>query len=94
MEESANPIEPHLQRLVDFNVTGLDIMHGQLKLDMLQAEAEYTRCLEIEEESGDAMDGFERKYMEGYLDALTYLYKTTYDLSFAISDKESKNGNA
>ena len=94
MKQTASTIEPHLQRLVDYGVTGLDIMHGQLKLDMLQAEAEFARCVEIEEESEDAMDGFERKYMEGYLDALVYLYQVTYDLSFAIADKESKNGNA
>jgi hypothetical protein len=30
----------------------------------------------------------ERKYCEGFLDALTALYKLTYDLSFAIGAKE------
>jgi hypothetical protein len=34
------------------------------------------------------MDSMERKYCEGFLDALTALYKLTYDLSFAIGVRE------
>lgn len=91
MEESANKLEPHLQRLVDYNVPGIDIMHGQLKIDMLQAEAEYNRLSKEEEDNdySDAMESMERKYMEGWLDAISMMYKYTYDISFAISAKEA-----
>ena len=91
MEESANKLEPHLQRMVDAGVTGIDIMHGQLKIDMLEAEARYTEAVRIEEENdySDAMESMDRKYEEGFLDALTMMYKYTYDISFAISAKEA-----
>ena len=91
MEESANKLEPHLQRLVDYNVSGIDIMHGQLKIDMLQAQAEYDRLCKEEEENdySDAMESMERKYAEGWLDAIAMMYKYTYDISFAISAKEA-----
>ena len=74
----------HLQRMVDAEVTGLDIMHGELKNLMLLGEKELERTLIAEQESGEAMDSMERTYAEGYLDALVSLYKLTYDLSFAI----------
>jgi mannitol-1-phosphate/altronate dehydrogenase len=92
MIESAEPIEAHLQRLVDAGINGIDIMHGQLKLDMLQAEQEYTTLYEEEEadDFSDAMQSMDRKYAEGFLDAIAYCYKMTYDISFAISDKEAK----
>ena len=91
MQESADKLEPHLQRLVDFGVPGIDIMHGQLKLDMLQAESEFDRVSKIEKENNysDAMESMERKYEEGFLDALTMMYKYTYDISFAISAREA-----
>jgi len=74
----------HLQRMVDAEVTGLDIMHGELKNLMLLGEKELERTLIAEQESGEAKDSMERTYAEGYLDALVSLYKLTYDLSFAI----------
>jgi hypothetical protein len=70
--------------MVDAEVTGLDIMHGELKNLMLLGEKELERTLIAEQESGEAMDSMERTYAEGYLDALVSLYKLTYDLSFAI----------
>jgi len=89
-------LAPHLQRLVNYKIDPLDIMHGELKNLMLIWEKEYQSAVEIEEENdyGDAMDGFERKYAEGFLDALTALYQMTYDLGFAIQDMETRNGNA
>jgi hypothetical protein len=77
-------LPPHLQRLVNYDIDGLDIMHGELKNLMLIWEKELEKAQEIEDESGDAMDSMERKYCEGFLDSLTALYKLTYDLSFAI----------
>ena len=91
MQESADKLPPHLQQLVDAGVTGIDIMHGMLKMDMLEAEARYTEAQKIEEENdySDAMESMDRKYEEGFLDALTMMYKYTYDISFAISAREA-----
>ena len=77
-------LPPHLQRMVNADVSGLDIMHGELKNLMLIAEQDLTSALEQEELSGEAMDSMVRTECEGRLDTLTELYKLTYDLSFAI----------
>ena len=80
-------LDPHLQRMVDAGVSGLDIMHGHLKILMLEADAMLTEAMRVEEEDdySDAMQSMERKYWEGQCDALAHLYRLTYDLSFAIS---------
>ncbi len=39
-------LEPHLQRMVDHGVNGLDIMHGELKNLMLVAEAQLEEATE------------------------------------------------
>ena len=79
-------LPPHLQRMVNAGVPGLDIMHGELKNLMLIAEQELTEAQEIEDESGEAMDSMDRTRCEGALDTLVSLYKLTYDLSFAIAE--------
>ena len=84
-------LPPHLQRMVNYDINGLDIMHGELKNLMLIWEKELEKAQEVEDESGEAMDSMERKYAEGFLDALGALYKLTYDLSFAITDKEKRS---
>lgn len=91
MEVLSNELPHHYQQLVDAGVSGIDIMHGMLKLDMLEAEARYTEAVRIEEENdySDAMESMDRKYEEGFLDALTMMYKYTYDISFAISAREA-----
>jgi hypothetical protein len=81
-------LPPHLQRLINYDINGLDIMHGELKNLMLIWEKELENAQAIEDESEEAMDSMERKYCEGFLDALTALYKLTYDLSFAIGVRE------
>ena len=81
-------IEPHLQRLIDHDVNGLDIMHGELKNLMLMAEQELQAAIEQEELSEEAMDSMQRTYAEGVLDTLVSLYDLTYQLSFAIGAKE------
>jgi hypothetical protein len=91
MNESADKLEPHLQRMVDAGVSGLDIMHGELKNLMLIAENELSQAQAIEDESEEAMDSMERTRAEGRLDALVELYKYTYDISFAIADREARN---
>ena len=85
--ENSEKLEPHLQRMVDHGVNGLDIMHGELKNLMLMADSQLEEAQRIEEENDydDAMESMERKYWEGQCDALAHLYKLTYDLSFAIA---------
>ena len=82
-------LPPHLQRMVNAGVTGLDIMHGELKNLMLMAEQELAEAQAVEDESGEAMDSMERTRCEGILDVYADLYKLTYDLSFAIGAREN-----
>ena len=77
-------LPPHLQRLVNAGVSGLDIMHGELKNLMLIAEEQLAWAIDIEKETEEAMDSMARTEAEGRLDTLVELYKLTYDLSFAI----------
>ena len=77
-------LPPHLQRMVNYNVSGLDILHGELKNLMLIAEQELAEAIEVEEESEEAMDSMDRTNAEGRLDMLVELYQLTYQLSFAI----------
>ena len=86
MEDLGLP--PHLQRLVNAGVSGLDIMHGELKNLMLIAEQELADAIEREELSEEAMDSMVRTECEGRLDTLVALYELTYQLSFAIGEKD------
>lgn len=72
-------LPPHLQRMVNAGVSGLDIMHGELKNLMLIAEQ-------------NLADMGPSHVLEatGRLDTLVELYKLTYDLSFAIGEKEGQ----
>jgi hypothetical protein len=73
-------LDPRLQLAVNMGVSGTDILHGELKNRMLEAEIKLERC--------DQDD--EREWLDGYMEALTDIYKLTYDLSFAISDRRKK----
>ena len=90
MQPITNELEPHLQKQVDIGSSGLDIMHGYLKVLMLEAEQELDKACQIEEASGysDAMESMERKYWEGQADALGNLYALTYALSFAVAERD------
>jgi len=90
MEISPTTLEPYLQKQVDHDISGIDIMHGHLKVLMLQAEQELINAQALEDETEEAMDSMERKYWEGQCDALAHLYSLTYDLSFAIAAREEK----
>ena len=81
-------LPPHLQRMVNAGVTGLDIMHGELKNLMLMAEGRLAEAQALEDETEEAMDSMERKYWEGVSDTYEELYKLTYDLSFAIGARD------
>jgi len=87
-------LEPRLQKLIDLGESGTDILHGELKNLMLQAETEY---LEIEKEEreddySDAMLSMDRTRAEGRMDALVEVYALTYQLAFAIAER-IKNDN-
>ena len=85
-----NELEPHLQKQIDLGSTGLDIIHGYLKVLMLEAEQQLEEAQRIEEDNDydDAMESMERKYWEGQCDALGNLYALTYTLSFAIAERD------
>ena len=85
----ADKLDDRLQKMVDLKVPGIDIMHGELKIKMLEAQAEYEEAQRIEEENdySDAMESMERKYWEGMLDAYTIMYALTYDISFAEAQR-------
>lgn len=93
MIESPDSLPPHLVRLVEAGVSGLDIMHGELKNLMLIAEEELTQLIKEEEEGdySDAMLSMDRTRAEGRLDVYAELYALTYDISFAIKDKETES---
>jgi len=80
-------LDPYLQNQVDLGMDGADIMHGHLKTLMLEAESHLEDAIEIEEESGDAMDSMERKYWEGVTETYAELYALTYAIAFAKGAK-------
>jgi hypothetical protein len=77
---------PRLQKLVDQGESGTDILHGELKNLMLQAERNLEAAQNNEPLAEDEYDESD-DYHHGYLDALTVVYKLTYDLSFAIGER-------
>ena len=81
-------LPPHLQRMVNAGVSGLDIMHGELKNLMLIAEQDLASAIEQEELSEEAMDSMVRTECEGRIDTLVELYQLTYQLSFAIGARD------
>ena len=89
MEITPTTLDPYLQKQVDHGISGIDIMHGHLKVLMLEAEQQLAEAQRVEDETEEAMDSMERKYWEGQLDALVHLYGLTYDLSFAIAAREA-----
>ena len=82
----------HLQHLVDEGISGLDIIHGELKNLIYEAQLELEEAQRIEEANDydDALESMERKYWEGQVDALAHVYSLTYQLSFAIADRDNK----
>ena len=79
-----------MQKAVDFGSSGLDVIHGELKWLMKEAEEQLELAQEAENKTGEAMDSMDRKYWEGQLDALSHVYQLTYALSFAISERDDK----
>lgn len=83
-------LTPQMKKAIELGTSGLDVMHGELKWLMKEAEEQLELAQEAEDKSGEAMDSMDRRYWEGQLDALSYLYSLTYQLSFAIMDKEKE----
>ena len=84
-------LPPHLQRMVNLDMDGADILHGELKVLMVEAEKQLEYATEAEEESGEAMDSMERKFWEGVLEAYGEMYSLTYDIAFAKADKDVRD---
>jgi hypothetical protein len=82
-------LDPRLQKLIDLGESGTDILHGELKNLMLEAETEYIEIEKEEREGGysDAMLSMDRTRAEGRMDALVDVYALTYQLAFAISER-------
>ena len=83
-------IDPYLMKQVELGMDGADIIHGHLKTLMVEAEGILDRCIEIEEESGEAMDSMARTEATGYLDALAEVYALTYAIAFAKEDFKNR----
>jgi hypothetical protein len=84
-------IPEHLTKaLEDISIPLIDLIHGHLKVAMLEAEEALTEASEREEETGEAMDSMERTYAEGYFEALTELYCLSYNLSIDRKNIEEK----
>jgi len=86
-------LDPRLHLAVKMGVSGLDILHGELKNLMLEAETDYAEIETEEREGGysDAMLSMERTRAEGRMDALVEVYALTYQLAFAIADRTKTN---
>jgi len=87
MRDIHTEFHPRLQKLVDLGESGTDILHGELKNLLLEAENQLILAQAQEEETEEAMDSMERTYWEGQMDALTEVYALTYNLSFAINER-------
>jgi hypothetical protein len=86
--EDTLTLPPHLQRMVNLGMDGADIMHGELKVLMVEAEQQLALAQEAEDESEEAMDSMERRYWEGVLDTYGELYRLTYEIAFAKGAQE------
>jgi hypothetical protein len=80
-----------MQKAINLGSSGLDVMHGELKWLMKEAEEQLELAQEAENKTGEAMDSMDRKYWEGQLDALSHVYQLTYALSFAIEERENRD---
>ena len=77
----SNELNPHILKLIKAEVNGLDIIHGELKSLMLEAEnTMLTRS-----------NPNHQTFWEGKLQAFTELYQLTYNISFAQQDMEISN---
>ena len=66
--------------LEDISIPLIDLLHGHLKIAMLESEVKLERC--------DQDD--EREWLDGYMQALTEIYCLTYNLSIDRKNIEEK----
>ena len=79
-------LEPRLQKQVDLGISGTDILHGELKNLMYEAEKNMLAAQNNEPLAEDEYDESD-DYHRGHLDALSDVYQLTYQLAFAIGEK-------
>ena len=79
-------LSPRLQKLVDLGESGTDILHGELKNLMYEAEQQLQAAQDNEPVPDDEYHESD-DYLTGQLDALATVYQLTYLLAFAISDR-------
>ena len=73
-------IPSHLVKaLEDKTIPLIDLMHGHLKVEMLDCEEKLERC-----------EGDEREWLEGYMEGLVNMYCMTYNLSIERAQMENK----
>ena len=70
-----------IQKLVDAGISGTDILHGQLKNMMYEAEQD---MLDID------VDDPVYKYMEGLLDSYIKVQELVIDLTYALDERNKK----
>ena len=83
-------LEPHVQKQVDYKIPPLDIIHGEAKRLLVEAEEELLMAEQKESETEEAMDSMERAYWEGYCEAISNVYSLTYGLAFAIAERDGE----
>ena len=73
-------IPPYLEKgLEDISIPLIDLLHGHLKIAMIDGEVKLERA-----------EGDEREWLDGYMQALTELYCLTYNLSIDRKNIEEK----
>ena len=90
MQPKPNELSDNLIKSVQAGISGLDIIHGELKNWMYETEQELNPLLQQSEEIGsdeDYSDTEDRLWLSGYMEVLADLYRLTYQLSFAIMEK-------
>ena len=65
MRDINSEFHPRLQQLGDMGELGTDLLHGELKNLLLEAENQLILEQKQEEETEEAMDSMERTYWEG-----------------------------
>ena len=75
-------LSPRLQKLVDLGESGTDILHGELKNLMYEAEQELNSLSEVQDLPA-------HRYLTGQLDAYATIYQLTYEIAFAIADRKA-----
>ena len=78
-------IPPHLEKgLEDISIPLIDLMHGHLKVEMLDLEEQ----IELVKDGNYHTES--QDYLEGYMEALTSMYCLTYNLSIDRKNIEEK----